>query len=724
MTKIKHDFYQTKSKKIIKVLMSLFVLMMLPMLLIPLVSIAQNKIWDPGNNSTLWPVRASSTTLNVVTDGLSEVAGGSTFGQVALNNSTFPDGYTSIQRVQFNGASTVVANKPTTRYFSFPVSGPVEVKVWWKIGGSGSRTLSVSDGTNILGTLNSSDTAAGLILTSYYTGGAGIIYVYSSLQANYLQKIEVSTRTTWNGTSWTLGAPTAANEAVIAGTYNGPAFDAKKVTVNSGSMTITTGTMTIQNEVINNVGANGIVFENNANLIQVNSVVNTANVVVKRNSSLLLLYDYTLWSSPVASQNLAAFSPLTSLAPNNRFYIYDSASDKYTNTVPGILDPTTTNFTPGAGYLIRMPNTADAVTPTAYPGVFIGVPNNGDVPFTLSTAGGGYNLVGNPYPSPISIWTFVNENVANIESTLYFWRKTNGLVGQTSAYCTFAPGVLIGDTGTFVTNSNTQSANPAGVIQTGQGFFVKAKASATSLTFKNSQRVANPSGQFFKTRLTAQANKIWLNATTAAGNFSQMAVTYFDGATQGVDMYDSKYINDSAFALTSNINNGEYTIQGRPAFDASDVVALNFKTDKASDYTIAIDHSEGVFATGQEIYLIDSKTGTETNLNTNSYTFTAVTGEDNARFSLKYQKTLKVGASAFNDNSVAVYKNNGTLYVNSTAKAINNISVYDVQGRFIAEQKNVKANTATISNLKANNQVLIVKVTGEDNSEVTKKVLN
>jgi hypothetical protein len=50
--------------------------------------------------------------------------------------------------------------------------------------------------------------------------------------------------------------------------------------------------------------------------------------------------------------------------------------------------------------------------------------------------------------------------------------------------------------------------------------------------------------------------------------------------------------------------------------------------------------------------------------------------------------------------------------------------VYDVQGRLIAERKNLKSSTAKLDNLKANNQVLLVKISGEDNSVVTKKVLN
>jgi hypothetical protein len=91
---------------------------------------------------------------------------------------------------------------------------------------------------------------------------------------------------------------------------------------------------------------------------------------------------------------------------------------------------------------------------------------------------------------------------------------------------------------------------------------------------------------------------------------------------------------------------------------------------------------------------------------------------------LKYQKTLKVDAPSFNENTVKIYKNNGTLYVNSGKMSINSIQVYDIQGRLIAERKNVKSSTATLDNLKANNQVLLVKISGEDNSVVTKKVLN
>lgn len=532
--------------------------------------------------------------------------------------------------------------------------------------------------------------------------------------------------TTWTGT-WSNGTPTASKTAIISANFTADAdLTACSLIVNNNAIvTIPSGNNIIVTGAVTVTAPATLTLSNNSNLIQVNNTTNSGSITVNRNSSLLKRLDYTLWSSPVSGvQTLADFSPLTSQDPS-RFYSFDP-----TYTIGGvngaysaITTPTSTTFAAGAGYLIRMPNTADAVTPTAYAGQFTGLPNNGDISVALIdglAAGLRYNLVGNPYPSTVNMTQFVSDNSSNIESTLYFWRKTNG-VG--TAYCTWAPAVSPA-TGTFVSNGNTQSVDPLGVLQTGQGFFVEAKSGATSLTFNNGQRVADNAGQFFKTKQVADAGRIWLNATNTSGDFSQMALTYSSQATQGVDVYDGKYINDSKFALTSNINNAEYTIQSRSGFDVSDVVALNFKTATSGDYTIAIDHLDGLFVTDQDIYLVDSKTGAETNLKTSPYNFTADSGTDNSRFTLKYQKTLKVDAATFNDNSVKVYINNGTLYVNSGALAIANIKIFDIQGRLIKEQTNIKATTATISNLRASNQVLIVQVRGEDNSEVTKKVMN
>ena len=525
------------------------------------------------------------------------------------------------------------------------------------------------------------------------------------------------TSSSWTDSSnWNIGVPDATKDVIIGtGTFQ-PIISSnasiKSLKLNAlTSLTVNSGNnLTVAGAIANN----GILtIENNANLIQAGTTnANTGNIIVKRNSNALSRLDYTSWSSPVsnASQFLTTFSPLTS---TNRFYNYNEVTNQYNE----ISSPSSTIFAAGSGYLIRMPNTAVAAPATeVFTGVFTGVPNNGTINKVITYNGSapfGYNLVGNPYPSAIDAQAFITANTANIESSLYFWRKINNASG--SSYAVYNP---LG--GTAATPS---SGVPNGLIQVGQSFFVKAK-STSSVSFNNSMRVANNDNQFFKTKQVASKDRIWLNLTSTSGIFSQTLIGYTGDATTDVDMYDAKYIGDSSICLTSKINGEDYSIQGRPAFDVSDVVALNFKTGAAGDYTIGLDHFDGLFAAGQDVYLKDNTTGAETDLKAGAYTFVAGAGVDNARFSLKYQKTLKVDASAFNENSVRVYRNNGTLNVNSGNIAISKITVFDIQGRLLTEQKNVKSTSVVINNLKTVHQVLIVKIASEDNKEVIKKVVN
>ena len=84
---------------------------------------------------------------------------------------------------------------------------------------------------------------------------------------------------------------------------------------------------------------------------------------------------------------------------------------------------------------------------------YTGVPNNGTQTVSLTNAGSGqrFNMIGNPYPSTISMTQFVADNSSNITGTLYFWRKTNSTVSS-PGYCTWAGG-------TFVSNGEAQVTN-------------------------------------------------------------------------------------------------------------------------------------------------------------------------------------------------------------------------------------------------------------------------
>ena len=524
--------------------------------------------------------------------------------------------------------------------------------------------------------------------------------------SNYKATFNYFNSSTWNGTTWSNGAPSVALDAIIAENFSSTSsgdtagFTAKTLTVNSSKLfTINSGhTVTVAGAITNNNGTFNV--ENNANLVQTNvSATNTGSIVVKRNSASIQLYDYTLWSSPVAGQNLKSFSPNTL---DNRFYSYDSSQNLYSQ-----VNPSSTSFSPATGYLIRAPNTWTASTPTTFNGVFTGVPNNGTITLTGLTPNKFY-AVGNPYPSSISATSFINGN--STSGTLYFWRKTNGANGTAYATRTNAGGTASG------------GLTPTDNIGVGQGFIVKTGASATTLSFNNTMRTSSNSLVFLRTN--EERNRYWLNLNTPTEFICQTLVAYMPEATASVDnAIDGKYINDAPIALTSLINSEEYAIQGRALpFSTSDSVPLGFKTNVAGNFTIAIDHVDGFFINGQAIFLKDNLLNTVTDLSLGSYSFASEAGTFNSRFEIVYQRVLGINNSEFTSNNVIVFNDNGDISINSGSTVMEQVRVYDVQGRLLVEKKQINT-TETKITTSAVNQVLLIEITALNGLKVTKKII-
>ena len=549
------------------------------------------------------------------------------------------------------------------------------------------------------------------------------------------------TTTTWTGGlsgSWDNGTPDdGIKSAVIASSYTSSgSLDACALTVNSGATVIISSgdTVTLSGALTANTGS-FVTFNNNANLIQSGSTnSNSGAIIIKRNSSPLYRLDYTLWSSPVANQKLKAYSPGTL---DTRFYTYNTQTiispATAANIYVAVPSPSTTNFETAKGYLIRMPNNWPAYVSSSNPGTpwtgsFAGVPNNGDYSYTLENGGTGarFNLVGNPYPSPINAVNFVSNatNAANTTGTLYFWRKTNNSANP--SYSSWNEGVGYVNPNGEAAEGNFFSSQ---VINTGQGFFVEASGSATSIVFDNSMRINNHDNQFFRsspiTTTATERNRIWLKAFNPTGLTTQTLLGYVTNATLSVDKaIDGREINDGDLVLSTLIGTVPYSIQGRPVpFDANDVVPLNFKVATAGDYTIAIDHVDGIFTSGsQSIYLKDNLTSTIHNLNTGAYSFTSNAGTFANRFEVIYALPLGTNNPIFTANNVIIYNHNNEFVVTTGNVIMSSVKVFDIRGRLIEEKNNINASQTTIKGGLAN-EVLLVQITSEDGVTVTKKVI-
>lgn len=537
--------------------------------------------------------------------------------------------------------------------------------------------------------------------------------------------------TTWDGAVWSNGEPDITTSAIFNADYTADTdINACTVIVTTGAnVTIPSGFNVTINGAITVTGGT-FILENNANLLQQTDVQNTGNIIVRKNSNPLYRLDYTLWSSPVTGQNLLDFSPNTVVT---RFYTYNEATDEYAP-----IDPEYNNFETGEGYLIRMPNaypnsgdTAGynaGTTEVAFEGEFEGVPNNGDITVPLTTAGNGYNAVGNPYPSPINIHEFFDFNIAAIDqlSALYFWRKTNNPNETTYATITklayAANNAEGGDVG-----GDVFTGDPANwVINSGQGFIVEATGS--TLLFNNDMRREVNNNQIFRTNEDeTDISRLWLNITAAEGGFTQTAIGYTNITTLGFDYgWDGKSLNaesDGLVSLYSIADETNLSVQARAVFNVADVVPMGYRTDVAGNCTIALDHADGVFENGQDIFLKDNTAGITHDLKESAYTFTTEAGSFTDRFEVVYQNvTLGNENPVLDNNTVVVYKKDNVITINSGNVPMTGVTIYDVRGRLLYSRSGVNATETVINDLVSEQQVLIVNIAIEKGN-VTRKIV-
>lgn len=512
--------------------------------------------------------------------------------------------------------------------------------------------------------------------------------------------------TTWNGSLWSNGLPTNSKSAIITGNYTSIGdFTACTLQVsNAANFIVLSGYTVFLNGALTVDNGSSFKLKNNANLIQSSTSQNFGSIQVEKTTAALNRLDYILWSSPVSTQLMQAFSPSTL---SNRFYLYNPNTNLY-NTISS---PSTTTFSVGSSCLIRLPNN-HPITPTVWNGTFSGTPNNGTInlPVTNNT----YNAIGNPYPSGIDADMFMTQN--NITEAMYFWRKNNNSNNSSYATYTLAGGV---------SNSGGDSLNltPGIIIPVGQGFI--AKSTSNSIMFTNEMRVTAINSPLLKSENVNSKSRIWLDISSIDGFFGQQMIAYMDGATTGIDnAIDGRFFNDCQTAFTSIIANEEFTIQGRPLpFNASEIVTLGFKSDIATTYTIALDHFDGLFSAGQDIYLKDNSNGLVIDLKAQNYTFTTIIGVFNTRFELLFQNSLLsyTTVPAFNANLVLIYHQKNDLIINTGVAIMSSIKIFNIKGSLLFHKKDINASETKID-IGSTNEILLVEIVTTDGVKVIKKV--
>ncbi|MDO7885243.1 M36 family metallopeptidase [Hymenobacter cheonanensis] len=311
--------------------------------------------------------------------------------------------------------------------------------------------------------------------------------------------------------------------------------------------------------------------------------------------------------------NTSATPGTTTPFPN--IFAYDqtrlaSVTNNLSSFDKGWLSPAALSdrMTSGLGYTVNL-----AASQTVS---FKGQPGYGDLvrSLTRNAAGSanatdaGWNLMGNPYPSPYDYSLQAAGDRTNLDAAIYIFESSGQYTGNYRAY-----------------TNGVGSGNP--VLAMGQAFFTRVSTGQTSgtLVFRNANRVTAYTNPAYLRTAAETRPLVQLTLASTTGSLTDDAYVYFEqGATEGLDpQYDAEKLpNSTGLNLSTSVASHQLAIDGRsPLGTAQRVVSLAVGVPAPGTYSLTSAQLLNLAAV--PVYLRDLQTGTVTDLRlTPSYQFT------------------------------------------------------------------------------------------------------
>jgi hypothetical protein len=332
-------------------------------------------------------------------------------------------------------------------------------------------------------------------------------------------------------------------------------------------------------------------------------VVNNAGSGVVRGRAIVQRYinrvptsgiDYRYYSSPVTgnmtvdSLRTTTFTPVITPGSSANVFQYDESrlgpgtSFEYGLTPPAAL---TTPLAVGKGYAVKLgANEMLSFRGTLTTGLQPSSPLVRSVPAGSVPDNRGWNLVGNPYPSPID-WSLLapaNADTANVGAAIYVYESTGPNAG---VYIPYVSGV---------------GRSP--ILATGQSFFVRVRKGKTAgqLTFNDSMRITSYDTLATFSRLPsppqvsiALANRNGGSSTSRPPvvvyqNLKAKVVTGYSPLTDAyfIPANTSTSVQALSVTVTAPDPNEELTIKGVRSFSNGTIIPLTLRADRAGTYKL------------------------------------------------------------------------------------------------------------------------------------------
>jgi len=463
-----------------------------------------------------------------------------------------------------------------------------------------------------------------------------------------------------------------------------------------------------------------LVFKNNAQLMQDGDADNNGHIRMERQftfSDMILGKQYNFVSAPVTNPDTDIKSSIYAPAIPQSVQRYNEADYYFYET--------NAPYTPGKGYAVQEVEGTDEI------GRFTGMPNNGNsLSFMLkkSTPAGGFNLIGNPYPSNLDLDKLYNDNSAGIDPTFYFWdnRGNEQFIQQGSQYegDHYAKYNALSGTGTSAAvGSGHLPRKPTKNVKAMTGFMVQATSNDVPLNFNNNQRLTESGPGFFGKGQDfdpPQMDRYWLTMETPGGISVMNAVVYFEGGNDDLWLDDTESFggSDNLYTITDA---HKLSIQGRAPFRVNDELPLGYKAFHTGTHIISVYQKEGIFAESQDIWLVDRLLNKIVNLSRKSYKFVTRAGEYANRFKIIYRRTAQPGDVSISINDIRLLKVGQQIEISSTIDRISEVEVFDLNSRPVFKKNEINRNKFSFDIDSFNHQILIIKVKTETGETVTRK---
>ncbi|MBL7703076.1 MAG: T9SS type A sorting domain-containing protein [Ferruginibacter sp.] len=303
------------------------------------------------------------------------------------------------------------------------------------------------------------------------------------------------------------------------------------------------------------------------------------------------------------------------------------------------------------------------------------------------TGGGAWNLVTNPYPSPID-WSLVQPASSGITGSYIYWDANIGTRGGFAAVTT--AGV------------STPSTSATQIIQTGQAFFVESDGSVPAVSIQETHKVSgNNNGVFLVDPPPVESFRTELYFTEPNG-FRRVAdgviALYDNNYSATVDTKDTKEINNWDENIAIDRDKKHLAIETRPVIDKEDDLPIFMNNMKQQAYEF--EFTPTAFTnTNLKAELVDNYLNTRTPLSVTAPTVVPFTVTADAaskatdRFKVVFGAKIKPEAGAAPvKTALTVYPNpvqgnNFKVDLTSLAKGNYLLRLYDNTGTIVHSEQ-------------------------------------